>query len=316
MTAAEHWHFLEWTGALEGMENPAEVAVEGDLTASAVFTGDLHSITVEAVSAHQDLTLPVECLLMLTAAAESLYDGPAASVSLEDVPYGADFTVEAEAAEGWRLREWTGNGDFSGGDPVLGGTVYRDLSGTAVFARRHTLSIELAPASEVMVDVCGPALLAPDAVTELDAVEGRELHEYVVDRETVLFLDPHPVSPGWRFMAWSGTDAASVSGGGELEMDGDKSIEAVFARDWALVLGENITADPGPDGNGRYLDGAEVTLTAAPPEGHHFPACHPHMRVRLNGVTCVVVVGMVPPCQGMATVPFSTRLRTFCGSRS
>ncbi|NLV40484.1 MAG: hypothetical protein GXY15_04560, partial [Candidatus Hydrogenedentes bacterium] len=283
---ASLWQFSEWTGDVTGSGNPVAVTVGEDMDAEAVFTQTQHTITVSAVSAHAGLSLPVECAITLTLTANNLYDGPAASVSLPNVSYDAAFTVEADVAEGWRLKEWQGGGVFTGNALLLQGTFAGDLTGTAVFAKEQTLSVELAPDSLVKVDVYGPDLMAPDASTVLDATEQRVLYEYVVDYGTELTLYPYPLNEApWRFTGWLGDDASLVVDG-VVEMTDDIALVAGFTPEWALVLEDpGIAAVPEPYYTGRYLDGVEVVLTAVPPEGYHLSGWTGHLSGAVNPET-------------------------------
>lgn len=81
---------------------------------------------------------------------------------------------------------------------------------------------------------------------------------------------------GHVFASWSG-DVAGTDSTIQVTITGDKTVVANFAvsrRSLSLAssptVGGSIQVSPDPDGQGTYILGSTVTMTAVPSEGYHF----------------------------------------------
>ncbi|MDZ7771578.1 MAG: GDSL-type esterase/lipase family protein [Balneolaceae bacterium] len=86
----EGHHFVEWSGDLEGSENPARITVKGPRQVNAHFAINTYELSLQA-------------------------DGPGSvsrSPDLEEYEHGTEVEIEAKPNVGYKFTEWTG--DFEG----------------------------------------------------------------------------------------------------------------------------------------------------------------------------------------------------------
>ncbi|MDY6951910.1 MAG: choice-of-anchor U domain-containing protein [Thermodesulfobacteriota bacterium] len=110
--------FTEWSGDLTGSENPTTITMDGDKSVTATFTAlTQYTLTV---------TLDPETSGTVT------LDPPGGTYA-----EGTVVTLTAQAEDGWRFSEWTG--DLTGSDSPVTITMDSDKAVTAAFAEYKKL---------------------------------------------------------------------------------------------------------------------------------------------------------------------------------
>jgi hypothetical protein len=210
-TAAVGWHFDRWEGSLTGTTNPAQVLMDGNKSATAIFAQDLYALTATAIGQG------------------SVALNPAGGSYLS----GATATLTATPAAGWRFDHWTG--DLTGTTNPAQVLMDGDKSATAVFAQdQYTLTV----ATSGQGSVTPPGGSYPSGTTAtLEAA----------------------AATGWHFDHWEGNLTGDANAA-QLLMDGDKSATAVFVQP--------VSPNAGPTGSSvdvtlsgfNFQSGAHVSL--------------------------------------------------------
>jgi len=179
-------------------------------------------------------------------------------------PLNTEVTLTAVAAQNWTFSHWEG-------DPVDGNTnaevtvlIDENKSVTAVFRAKPRL----------LVTVLGEGTVDPTG------------GYYNLNAQVTLTATP---ASGWRFDHWE-DDATGTSATTALTMDDDKSVTAVFVRQYTLtveVTGEG-TVDPS---SGPYDEDDEVTLTATAASGWVFDHWEGDLSGTTNPATIVIDTG-------------------------
>ena len=289
------WHFVEWTGALTGSTNPANITMDAAKSVTAVFsnTWTLSTNTTGSGSVTLD-------------PAGGSYTG-GTSVQLTAVP-----------DTGYHFVEWTGA--LTGSINPVSLTMDADKTVTAVFAVNtyaltanttgsgtvarspdqplydHGTLVQLTATPgagyhfvEWTGDLTGstnPSDITLDAaksVTAVFAVDAyvlttnttgggsvtRDPNQTDYDHGTVVQLTAVP-DAGWHFVEWTGALTGSTNPA-NITMDAAKTVTAVFSNTWTLATNTtgsgSVTLDPA---GGTYADGTSVQLTAVPATGWHF----------------------------------------------
>ena len=235
--AEESYRFVEWTG---------DVGNVADVHAAATtitMNGD-YSITAEFLKQY-DLTI------------SSTEGGSVTEPGEEVFTYGEGALVDlvAEAEEGYRFVEWTGDvgtiTDVYAASTTI--TMNGDYSITAEFVKQYDLSISSTEGG---------------SVTE----PGEDTFTY--DEGTVVDLIATP-GEGYRFIEWTGdvgTIADVYAAATTITMNGDYTITANFVAIYDLTTssteGGSVT-EPG-EGVFTYDEGTVVDLVAGPEEGYRF----------------------------------------------
>ncbi len=202
-------------------------------------------------------------------------EGPAEECE-EEYLEGTKLTLIAEPAEGSKFVEWGGECDAEPSATECEVEMDEEKTVEAVFEpepEEFTLTIEK-PGTGIGTVVC-------------EAEEGPEpcVEKYLEGTELILIAQ---ANLGSKFVEWGGEcDAEPSATECEVEMDADKTVEAVFdpeaSTEFELevtVTGEGkVSANSGAivncrEGSGvcsdEYVENTEVTLTATPDLGNEF----------------------------------------------
>jgi hypothetical protein len=237
--AEEGYRFVEWTGDVGTIDDV--YAAETTIT----MNGD-YAITAEFVKQY-GLTI------------SSTEGGSVTEPGEEVFTYDEGMVVElvAEAEEGYRFVEWTGDvgtiDDVYAAETTI--TMNGDYAITAEFVKQYGLTISSTEGG---------------SVTE----PGEGVFTY--DEGTVVDLVATP-GEGYRFVDWTGdvgTIADVYDASTTITMNGDYSISANFVKQYDLTIssteGGSVT-EPG-EGVFTYDEGTVVDLVAEPEEGYRFDA--------------------------------------------
>jgi hypothetical protein len=249
--------FVEWNGECDSVAgNECEVEMNADKTVEVVFDLEEFELTVEAEGTGAGV---VECQV----------DGGAYEPCPETETYlfGTEVNLYAEPEEGSEFVEW--GGDCSGVEVECALTVEEPLSVSATFKSE--------PPFELTVGFGG----AGEGEVECE-VEGEPAEECEVEGEyekgTVITVIAEP-KEGSEFVEWNG-ECDSVAGNEcKIEMNADKTVEAVFdlepTPEFELTIVKagtgsgSVTCNAGACA-GSYPEGEEVTLAAAAASGSTF----------------------------------------------
>jgi len=141
-TAGPGWSFAGWSGALEGVANPATLAMTRSQVVTATFTQDAYTLTLNVT------------------------DGGAVHVepSQTAYTYGETVTLTATANSGWTFAGWSG--DLSGADNPATVTIAGNTVITATFTRNeYALTIHIVGDGSVVVDPAPGPYRYDDVVT-------------------------------------------------------------------------------------------------------------------------------------------------------
>jgi len=240
-TANAGYHFVNWTGDVEGDVHNTSMTVPMD--------------RARALTANFELdTLPQHTLTMqVNQAGWGTTDPAVGSHSYDD---GTVVTITATPAAGYRFVSWTG----SVANPnVEQTTVYMDGDKTVIAV------FEAIPQYTLTMQVNQPGWGTTDPpVGDHSYYEG--------DVVTVTAT----AATGYRFVNWTGPVASSGDAQTTVTMDSDKTVTAVFEA----VPQYTITIDPPADpamgttdpGPGTYVlyEGETITIQAIPNPGYRF----------------------------------------------
>ncbi len=188
--SASGWYFSRWEGPVE----------DGKVT---INPGDYKEIT--AVFRPYSPPPPRRYTLDISMEGSGDVDP---FIGSRSYTYGTMVDVAAEPADGWTFLGWFGD---DGGD-VVDGEIRMDANKSiiAVFQGEPPLSVDYF----LTVDVQGEGSVAPS----------RGSHKYAENATAFVAATP---AEGWTFVGWFGTNGGEIVDG-ELLMNGDKSIMAVF----------------------------------------------------------------------------------------
>ncbi len=216
------WTFMGWSGSHEGAANPLEITLMQDTTINALFQRFV-SLTP---SVQGEGTIAVS---------------PNAPTYLA----GAQVTLTANPAEGYRFAGWSG-----------------DATGAA-----NPLTVTLSANSEITASFVALGSLA--TVTEGTGTITRSPDKPSYDEGEQVTLTAVS-APGWQFTHWSGA-LDGTANPQSLTIAGTQTVTAHFKRLYALEVfttGEgSVTANPQ---RAAHLEGTQVTLTATPTAGYEF----------------------------------------------
>ncbi|WP_234571956.1 InlB B-repeat-containing protein [Rhodohalobacter sp. 614A] len=125
---AEGWEFIEWSGNIEGNENPKTITINEDISVTAVFEIQSFSITVQVEGEGSVILNPDK----------------------EEYEQGEEIEVTAEAEEGWIFSHW--EGDTTGNKNPINITVDDNKNITAIFEEApNTMAISLPQQGNVTI---------------------------------------------------------------------------------------------------------------------------------------------------------------------
>jgi uncharacterized repeat protein (TIGR02543 family) len=239
--ASSGYTFGTWSGDASGSANPTTVTMNGNKSVTASFNA----------LPHYALTLMVIPTGAGTITADPLPGGDGKYAQ------GTVVTLAAEPNVGHTFSQWSGS--ISGSDNPTTITMDADKGATAEFATaRHTLTLASNPMSGGTINASPPP-----------GGDGKYAYG------TVVTLTANQ-SAGYTFGDWSG-DALGSSPVTTVTMNGNKNVTANFTQlRYTLTLASNppdggtIDANPGPDGDGKYVYGTVVTLTPNANAGYTF----------------------------------------------
>ncbi|MCL4863839.1 MAG: DUF1349 domain-containing protein, partial [Caldilineaceae bacterium] len=237
------WAFVGWGGDLSGDANPGTLTMDADKSVTATFA-PLYPLTVTVVG-----------------------EGGAVERTPDQAEYvaGAQVTLTATAAPGWRFTGWSGDAQGSEASVIV--TMDSAKAVTATFVEEE-YALTLTPQ--------GQGTLTADPVQPF----------YRYGDEVTLTATP---TQGWFFMGWGG-DATGSTNPLTIVIDGDKSVTAQFA-DVAFTLTANIT------GGGEvvvtpnlphYAPGAQVAVEARPEAGWLFMGWSGDLTGNTNPATLIM----------------------------
>ena len=235
--AEEGYRFVEWTGDVGTIDDVYAVS-------TTITMNDDYSITAEFIRQF-DLTTSSTAGGSVTTPGEALF-------TYDD---GTVIDLVAEAEEGYRFVEWTG--DVGTIDDVYAVsttiTMNDDYSITAEFIRQFDLTTSSTAGGSVTTP--GEALFTYDDGTVIDLVAEAE--------------------EGYQFVEWTG-DVGSIAdvyaSATTVTMNGDYSITAEFVREYHLTISSTaggLVTTPG-EGLFIYNDLTVVNLVAEAEEGCQF----------------------------------------------
>jgi uncharacterized repeat protein (TIGR02543 family) len=294
---ATGWHFLGWSGAASGTTQPLELVMTSDLSVTASFAIDTHTLSLTTTGSGAVLKSPDQ----------ATYD------------HGTVVTLTAQAAQYWHLESWGGDATGSAnpvvltmdGDKTVGATFAIDtypldvtVDGQGSVTRNpdqasyaHGTNVGLAAtpatgwrftgwtgdvadtASAILITMDQPrTVIANFAILTyaLSVTSGgggsvvRSPDQPTYDHGSLVTLDAVP-STGWHFVGWGG-DASGAQDPLMVLMDGDKTVTADFAIDQhplAVSVSGWGAVQRTPD-LALYDHGTLVTLEAIPDSGDTF----------------------------------------------
>ena len=158
--------------------------------------------------------------------------------------------VSATANAGYRFDHW--EDDLTGSVNPTTVTMDADKTVTAVFVKLWTLTMAVSPGAGGTTD---PPVGA-----------------HIYDHGTVVPITA-TLAAGYRFDHWDGDVAVPGSASTSVTVDADKTVTAVFIKEWTLTMavspGAGGTTDP-PVGAHIYDHGTVVPVTATPAAGYRF----------------------------------------------
>ncbi|HPC17179.1 MAG TPA: carboxypeptidase regulatory-like domain-containing protein [Candidatus Hydrogenedentes bacterium] len=281
---ANGWRFDHWEGDLTGNNNPVMVIMDVSKTITAVFvqqhavtvrvigggatdpqvgtyivdagtTFDVDALTVEgwrfnrwienqstepslSLTVNGDTTVTAEYIQQFPLEIAVIGSGstePAVGTHLYDAGVGVDIAATADA--GHRFDRWVG--DVEGTANPVSVTMNGPVSVTAEFVEEPKLTI----------------LVEGDGTTS--PAEGT--HTYAIGTQVAISATPEDE---WRFDHWEG-DLNSLNASDVVVLDRDKTVKAVFIRQYVLEMEVegNGTTDP-PVGTHKFDAGTVVNVAA------------------------------------------------------
>ncbi len=183
--ADENWMFSEWSGDLEGDDNPATITIDEPKTVTATFLRT-YNLTTIAEPDEGGSVIPSDTVLIRD----------------------TDIDVEAIATEGWHFTNW--EGDFTGSVNPFNLTMNGNKTIVANFERNEYI---------LNMETTGEGDIVAELISGTETADG-----YLFESEVSLTAIP---GENWNFLRWEG-DVQSEENTIEIEMDGDKTITAVF----------------------------------------------------------------------------------------
>jgi len=235
--AEESYRFVEWTG------NVGTIADVYATTTTITMNGD-YSIIANFVAIHD---------LSISSTEGGSVTEPGEEVFTHDEGTVVDLVAEAE--EGYRFVEWTGDvgtiADVYDATTTI--TMNDDYSITANFVARYDLSISSTAGGSV-------------------TIPGEGVFTY--DDGTIVDLVAEPAE-GYRFVEWTGdvgTIADVYDATTTITMNDDYSITANFVARYDLSISSTAGGSVTTPGEGvfTYDEGTIVDLVAEPAEGYRF----------------------------------------------
>jgi len=235
--AEEGYRFIEWTGDVGTIEDVYAA------TTTITMNGD-YSIIANFVAIHD---------LSISSTEGGSVTEPGEEVFTHDEGTVVDLVAEAE--EGYRFVEWTGDvgtiADVYDATTTI--TMNDDYSITANFVARYDLSISSTAGGSV-------------------TIPGEGVFTY--DDGTIVDLVAEPAE-GYRFVEWTGdvgTIADVYDATTTITMNDDYSITANFVARYDLSISSTAGGSVTTPGEGvfTYDEGTIVDLVAEPAEGYRF----------------------------------------------
>ncbi len=242
---ATGWHFSTWRGPVTSfLTTESSVFVDKNTTVAAVFLPNEYTLTVTHEG--EGTTIP----------------SGASSRAMDEI-----VELTATPADGWHFVTWRGGPVTDWISTESSVLIQGDTLVHAVFEEdEHPEGYVLS------IDIEGGG--------STDPYEGE--HYYAVTSPSIAVdLDTDPDS-GWYFYRWEGPDASDISGG-EIVMDSDKEIVAVFRRrtssssSYGIIIKHTLsisiegngTVDPFV-GSQKYMPSTVVDLGIDPAAGWTF----------------------------------------------
>ncbi len=235
-----HYRFVRWTGDTATIEDPGAatttIAIRDHHVIKAVFERTRHELAVSSTEGGR-ATVPGE--------GTHVYD------------YCSEIRLQAEAEDGYRFVQWTGDVDTIG-DPKAANTTIAILGDFAITAEFERKMCNLSVSSTANGRVVVP---------------GESVFSYGFGTEVELRAE---ADPDYRFVRWAGDIGAIEdpwAASSSIVMRGDYEIKAVF-ESMKLTLDVRSTKGgrvvvPG-EGLFSYDYCSEVELWAEADRGHHF----------------------------------------------
>lgn len=248
-TAAEGWRFGHWEG-------PSDVSNENP-----------HNVRTTRVGCYVAWFIEQVTLTLATTGRGTVEIDGEEVVEALTLDTGAEQTVGAVTAVGWRFARWEGDlpedGETDETTNPLTFTVEQDTNLRAVFLEQKSLTVTTEGEGNVEIE----------GIDEVDATS----IDVDADSEQILTAVP---ATGWRFDHWGG-DVDETDNPLTLTIDGDTAVTAFFVQTYTLTVrlldetGEEFLSDDDPEsdtftGSGVYDPGTEVEVAAFVPEGWEF----------------------------------------------
>ncbi|MDR0305308.1 MAG: InlB B-repeat-containing protein [Chitinispirillales bacterium] len=172
----------------------------------------------------------------------------------ENYAAGTRLHIAATPAEGYVFTGWQGASTSSNQTLNTFVTADSNQTLTATFARAYTLTINTPPGGSVSY------------------ISHANRNQTIFANGTDVTVEARPM-PGYAFTGWSGA-STSTTPTVTVTMNSDKTLTANFSRMYTLVTkvatpiaGGNVSRSPNQS---SYLDGTQVTITAAPSSNYVF----------------------------------------------
>ncbi len=254
-TADPGWTFSAWSGDLTGSLNPDNLTMDGDKTATATFTQDQYTLTVNTVGSGSVTKLPDQATyadgtnVQLTATADpgwtfSAWSGDlTGSLNPDNVTMDGDKTVTATFTQDQYILtvNTVGNGSVA---KSPGRATYADgtnvqltassAAGWTFSAWSGDLTGSLNPDNITMDgDKTVTATFTQGQYTLTVNTVGSGSVSKLPDQPTYAYGTPVQLTatadPDWTFSTWSGDLTGSLNPD-NLTMDGDKTVTATFEK--------------------------------------------------------------------------------------
>ena len=233
----EGFTFAGWSGALTSKSSNIEsVIMDNDKSLFALFN---------SLSATDIRTLTISD----PGIGGTVFVNGTASTGTTNHNYGAQITVKANAAQGYRFTGWTGTLTSPNATEVI--TMDNIHALTANFVRTYTLTVNRNP-------------------TAGGTVTGNGTFDMGTNVPITVTAATTP-NPGYRFSHWSGDGIANqYSANTTVSMTADRTITANFVQRFTLTIDRNTTAGGTMTGAGTFDANTPVTITAFPASNYEF----------------------------------------------
>jgi uncharacterized repeat protein (TIGR02543 family) len=259
--------FTGWTGSgpgsYTGMNNPATVTMNGNITQTATFALPNYFLSMSVTPAGSGTVSPTS----------------------QFISGGTVVTITATPNPGYVFLHWTGsgNGSYSGTNNPATITMNGSITETAVFGFAQP------QCNVTMVSGANGSTVPPAGV-------------HVYNTGTNLQIQATP-QPGYLFSSWSGSGINSYSGTQNpvtIFLLGDITQTANFVQSYPLtmVAGQGGTVTP-PSGN--FPAGSQVTIRAFPSTGYTFQQWTGQGAGSYTGTANPVNITMLGPITQTAT---------------